>query len=850
MPRLLRLLAILCLAVPPLAAPPAMGAQSASPHPDAVRPERPAESNAEPSADRLLAEAEAFTAQFDRELEEQEWRDQLAGWEARLAEAENYSTSGQYNSIQSGELYDALSDLRVEVEARRTHEAPRPGEVQALLDALGPAPVEDEAAESAEIAERRERYRAGLARLRERLTQVELADTRARRLQAQISELRRDALLDQISERFPEPWRPGVLHSALGDAATQARALLAAPAQWYGELDERARQRLLLWPFSAILLCAVLSGWLMRRVILRRYGRDPALRNPAPSRRVVAAVAEGVARGLIPALLFGGLLAWLQRTQGVFGGLFADLLGGLLLAAAVFSMSAALTRAVLSPKRPEWRLTAQSAESANAVGYAMLGLLTALSLELAYDRATAELATSAELRAGSVALFTLLKGGFLLLLLRRRLWHRDHRERARRERRGGQHKLLFQRLLVVVVWAALGAAALGYSTLADFLLSRLLHSIALLLLLLAVRALIRELAAALTRSRLLRRTLELRSVTLRRLKFWFRVLFDPLIYLLAALWLVQIWGVPSEDLLRWTQAALTGFEIGSITISVADIAFALLVFVVAMALTRLLQRGLLNHALPQLTDNEGLHHSLSAAAGYLGLMIAIMLFVAALGINLESVALVAGALSVGIGFGLQNVVSNFVSGLILIVERPIKVGDWVLVGGNEGFVQNINFRATELQTFERASVIIPNAELISTPVVNMTYDNRLARVEVPLRVDYASDPERVREILLDCARAHEQVYKLPEPFVLLRDFGESALLFELRCFIGEATYKPMVGSDLRFAILRALRAAGIGIPYPQRVVHFAGPAGAVPGGGDDSDDSAGSGGAAPREIGP
>jgi len=533
-------------------------------------------------------------------------------------------------------------------------------------------------------------------------------------------------------------------------------------------------------------------------------------------------VAEGVARGLIPALLFGGLLGWLQRTQGVFGGLFADLLGGVLLAATVFSISAALTRAVLSPERPEWRLTAQSAESANAIGYAMLGLLTVLSLELAYDYATAELATSAELRAGSVAVFTLLKGGFLLLLLRRRLWHRGPREPApskrRRERPRG---LLFQRLLLAVVWAAIIAAALGYSTLADFLLSRLLHSIALLLLLLAARALIRELAAALTRSRLLRRTLGLRRITLRRLKFWFQVLFDPLVYLLAALWLVQIWGVPSEDLLRWTQAALTGFNVGSITISLADIAVALLVFAVAMALTRLIQRGLLNHALPQLTDNEGLHHSLSAAAGYLGLVIAIMLFVAALGINLESVALVAGALSVGIGFGLQNVVSNFVSGLILIVERPIKVGDWVLVGGNEGFVQKINFRATELQTFQRASVIIPNAELISTPVVNMTYDDRLARVEVQVGVDYDSDPERVREILLGCAREHLQVYKLPEPVVLLQDFSDNALLFELRCFIGEATHKSVVASDLRFAILAELRATGIGIPYPQRVVHFA-----------------------------
>lgn len=777
---------------------------------------------AEPLAHRLLAEAEAFTAVFDRELEEQGWRDELAEWEARLTESEHYIASGQYNNIQSEQLYEGLLRLIKAVGSRRADEAPRPAEIQALIDALGPPPAEGELPESEEISARRESYRAELTRLRERLSQLELAETRATRLQEQISALRRNALVDQLSQRYPQPWHGSVLAAGLRDLVEQARAVWRAPREWFYGLSEAERQRLVLWPFLAILLSAGIAGWGLRNWLLMRYGRDPELRNPSATRRVLAAVAEGVARGLIPALLFGGLLLWFNRPESRVEGLFTEAVNGLLIAAVFFVITAALTRAVLAPERPDWRLTAQSPEAANAVGYAMFGLLMVMAVELFYSRVTPSLVTSAELRSLTVAVLVSLKVLFLILILRRRWWRLET----------GSFALLLQRLLLAVLWAALIAALLGYSTLADYLLSRLLQTVSILLLLIAARAVLRELTAALLYSRMLRQSFGLRITTLQRFKFWFGVLLDPPLYLFALFWLVQVWGVPQQDLLRWGETAITGFSVGSITISLVDIAFALLVFVAAMAITRLTQRGLLNHVLPQMTNNEGLHHSLAALTGYFGLMLAVTLFVAALGINLESVALVAGALSVGIGFGLQNVVSNFVSGLILIVERPIKVGDWVLVGGNEGFVQRINFRATELETFQRASVIIPNAELISTAVVNMTYQDRYARIEVLIGVDYDSDPDAVRDILLQCATEHAAVLGHPSPNVLLQDFADSALLFELRCYISEATGKAAVASDLRFAILRALRAAGIGIPFPQRVVHFVGPA---PGAGSDQD---------------
>ena len=137
-------------------------------------------------------------------------------------------------------------------------------------------------------------------------------------------------------------------------------------------------------------------------------------------------------------------------------------------------------------------------------------------------------------------------------------------------------------------------------------------------------------------------------------------------------------------------------------------------------------------------------------------------------------------------------------------------------------------RATELQTFQRASVIIPNAELLSGAVVNWTHKDRQGRIEIAVGVAYGSDTELVRDILLECARADPRVLRLPEPFVVFRDFGASSLDFELRCYTGDVLSRLRISSDIRFAIDRRFREAGVEIPFPQHVVHFAGPAPTMP----------------------
>jgi small-conductance mechanosensitive channel len=187
---------------------------------------------------------------------------------------------------------------------------------------------------------------------------------------------------------------------------------------------------------------------------------------------------------------------------------------------------------------------------------------------------------------------------------------------------------------------------------------------------------------------------------------------------------------------------------------------------------------------------------------------------------LQKVAFLAGALSVGIGFGLQAIVSNFVSGLILLAERPIRVGDQIAVKDEEGFVRRISVRSTEIETFERASVIIPNSDLITGVVKNWTHANTLGRILIKVSVGYESDAEQVRDILAECAAGHAQVLKVPPPAVLLAAFGDSALQFEVYCIVGDLAARGSIKSEIQFEILKRFRAAGIEISFPRRDVRL------------------------------
>ena len=276
------------------------------------------------------------------------------------------------------------------------------------------------------------------------------------------------------------------------------------------------------------------------------------------------------------------------------------------------------------------------------------------------------------------------------------------------------------------------------------------------------------------------------------------------------------WGFQLPDIRLWVYNLFTEIKIGSISISVVGIMGGALLFAIGIVVTRWFEKWLDGTIMVRAHVDTGVRNSIKTVVGYVGAVLAAVIGLSAAGINLSNLALVAGALSVGIGFGLQNIVSNFVSGLILLVERPFKVGDWVLTGTTEGFVRRINVRATEIETFQRQTIIVPNSELINAAVGNWTHRNTLGRVDVPIGVSYNSDPQKVMDVLKEVAMAQEGVLRNPEPFVVFLSFGASSLDFQLSFFIGDVLNGLAIKNGVRVKLYHRFREEGIEIPYPHQ----------------------------------
>jgi potassium-dependent mechanosensitive channel len=264
----------------------------------------------------------------------------------------------------------------------------------------------------------------------------------------------------------------------------------------------------------------------------------------------------------------------------------------------------------------------------------------------------------------------------------------------------------------------------------------------------------------------------------------------------------------------------TGATIGTVTISLGDIlAFALAIWL-GLLLSRMLRFILTVDVFPRVTLPRGVAATISMLVNYLVLGIAFVLAVAAAGIQLDRFALIVGALSVGIGFGLQNIVNNFVSGLILAFERPVQSGDTIQFSSMFGKVTRIGVRSSTVRTFDGAEVIVPNANLIANEVTNWTLSDMRRRLEILVGVAYGTKPRKVLEVLANVAKADERVLENPAPSVLFLGFGESSLDFSLRAWTDDFDNFLAIKSDLTLAVHDALYAADIEIPFPQRDLHL------------------------------
>ncbi|MDA9982317.1 mechanosensitive ion channel, partial [Gammaproteobacteria bacterium] len=572
--------------------------------------------------------------------------------------------------------------------------------------------------------------------------------------------------------------------------------------------------------------------------LVTKYGMVAEIESPGQSRRYMAILIETLATVILPLVLIISV-AFILVSNAQFTRELESNFMALALAMIQFVLITGLARVSLTSHKPQWRIISFTNESAaNLEGairlFAIILLIVSMSMVLV-NPSRSEIGALRILNfvttAESIILIStaglLLVAVFALNVLRSRNWRLYRRVEGDDDKTEQPApfnvRLLFNLARGLIVFGVI-AYLVGYLNLGLYIASRTILTLCYVAIVLLLHGLVREGLNQATSAdnpvgRRVRDRFALQDVGASRWVFWLIFLVDVLLAIALILLLLLVWGVPWAEITPVFTTLVYGTDIGGHTFSLISIGIALGAFILLMLVVKLLQGFLSKRILVQTRLDVGVRDAVTAGVGYAGVVIAVLVALSLMGLEFGEIAIVFGALSIGIGFGLQGIVNNFISGLVLLVQRPIKAGDWIVVGQNQGYVKRVSVISTMITTFDNATVIVPNSQLMTTEVINWSHGSRLGRVKVPVGVSYATDPEQVRTILLECAEENSTVLSRPAPQVRFMAFGESSLDFELRVYIRDIDYTLVVASELRFAIKKALDEAGIEIPFPQRDLH-------------------------------
>ena len=707
---------------------------------------------------------------------------------------------------------------------------PQLAAVRSQIEKLGPAP-EEGASESPALAAERARLTALESELDTAIKSTVLTWERARQLIEKITVMRHSLFTKNIIERRPSPLLPGVWRDVLNKTPAVANHLKYLTDDWLYWANIKG-QKILLLLGAALALFGVLQ-FVIARVTDRRKVRTE---EPLPSffERAKSAAWVAPLRALPAIAASVVVFVGMDAFDLLFPPYWARVAPAVLKSIVLFAAVTPLIFAVLAPGAPQWRLVTLAEKPARRVGW----LLCAIAAAFAIDTALTEilrvfsvpLALSIVETFAASAVFCALMIGLLLTPFTpqapKAAAEPASTEPASATPAYSRHAPAWLKLpLWLIVLGILGLALVGYVALARFLAQQLVMTgivvVVSWLLYLAIRAVTRDPQHRRYQvGEMLEARFGLDEPRRNQLARLTEIALTFALVICALPFLMLQWGFSGADIRDWFKQLFFGLEIGQFRISLARILLGILLFIALLFTTRILQRWLREKALHQTRLDPGITNSIDTVVGYAGTALAALIAISYAGLDITNLAIVAGALSVGIGFGLQSIVNNFVSGLILLIERPIKVGDRIVVGDQQGLVRRISVRATEIETFDRASLIVPNSELITGRVLNWTHRDSLGAVNVKVGVGYDSDPEQVIAILKKCADDHRDVLRTPAPAAFFENFGDSALMFNLRIALPDIASAGSVQSDLRVAILKAMRAANIEIPFNQLDVNL------------------------------
>ena len=745
-------------------------------------------------------------------------------WTRQLDRVATRAEQANLLPVEIDALREQVADVRAAASAAAAIARNDLADTKKLLAPLEVKPGTDATPETDAVKADRARLSDLAAISESQVKQCEVIIARTDQLTERLTKLRGQVMLDALLHRDVSPLSPDVWRQLGPQFKTAVQTLSTAITAWGHEGLSALRsgdQDLTSLGVWAVITVAL---WWLGRFLRRRFGRGDAP-EPGQRDRTIAAAVDGVGLVLVPILavwLVGKLLSATAPPAPI-----DVLVPDLIIRVIFFLLIVGLTATALSPRRPAWRVLPFSTESAHALSQAVRRLMAiGLSIEFVYVALTRGAGDRSALASLGALVIATVVAILALPTLSNRAWHAapapgttpspgpGHPPMI-----GGTWWSITRLLLNVLVLSAIPFALLGYATLASHLHNAIFSTALMIAIVVLAHRLMADLleeAAApdTPPGRWVRHRLGLAPDSTLRGQHLLMLVFDLFLVLLLGVGIPAAWSVDTDAIVDGAGQLMRGVKVGGVTISLGNVGMAIVAFVVCMVIARLVRTVVRDRVLPTVDAPIPLRQSIDAGLNYVGVLLALVIGIGVLGVDFTNLAIVLGALSVGIGLGLQNIANNVISGVILLVERPIKAGDWVSVAGHEGFIRRINIRATEMETFQRTHVIMPNSMFLQNPVVNRTYADTSSRVELKLTVGLATDVAMMEAVLREAALGHPRVLRVPAPIVRFERITPTGLEFELFVFVSRLEDRLVVTNDLNQAILAKLIESGILDPKP------------------------------------
>ena len=730
---------------------------------------------------------------------------------------------GEIDETKLGDFRDIATSIATSADALAADRAPKLDALDARIAELGPAPAKGGPAEAPDIAAQRAALGKQHTDLDGEIKRAKLISVDAQQLLGEITEARRGNFQARLSQRTPSPLTPTFWKNVIGSSVEDRARLSALVSGVVSAVTDGFAPDNRVYAIIGIvvgLLLIVLGRWWAERALVRvTTDRVPQGR----LRRSALALAVVVVATLFTGLGAQAIVSGLEW-HGAFTGAEDQLAHSLVLAVFFGGFVAGLGRALLSPRRHSWRLPPIADDTATALAPFpwLLGTAIALSIMLRRINNVAGASLAATVAASFVSAVA-----YAVIIMWALLRIRSVRRNAVAGRKPDEARpapSMWGTTAIAFLWlgafAALVAALIGYIAFAQFVAALIVRTLIVggtcFLLVHVIEDVFFTLVSI--RQRWMRETLGMQTRTLDQVAVVLSGAFRVVALLFALSLIFEGFGSGRAELSNLsTQIGSSALRIGQFEITPDAVFGAIAVFLAGLVVVRALKRWLSDRYLPTTSLDPAMRVSVTTLLGYVGGIVVFGFALSELGLSVERIAWVASALSVGIGFGLQAVVQNFVSGLILLVERPVKVGDWVALGDIEGDIRRINVRATEIQMGDRSTMIVPNSELITKTVRNVTLANSQGRVRVRLPMPLDTDADAVIAAMTTAFTSNSKILENPALSVTLDGIDNGALIFIGVAFIDDPRQAGAIRSDILLDVLARIRNAGIRMAAPQEL---------------------------------